>query len=1132
MQPVRKENIQSLFIARLLVAVIACILLAPGKANAQAYVETFGQNRIQHRKFQWKYFDTKHFRVYHYDKAGRDLGRYVAEESENDIHIVEQKLGGQFPQRFNIILYNSYEEYRQSNIGLKDESSLSGNAKAGTLNLVGDKLVVYFNGEHTDLRRQIRTGMAMVVMQRMIFGENFKKMVKNALLLNLPEWVTTGYIAYLVDGWDTKSSSEWKSLLDARPDAGFYTLAEDHPELAGKAFWKFVADQYGSNTVKSLLYSMQQKASLNTATKDKGNLNMKVTKAYDSCIKYYKGVYALDALKQEEPDSTKGLVWLKVPKDNTIVRNIRVSPSGSDVVYVAWKDGMFTVYTQRVGREQAVSVLMEGGKKDLTAQVDPSYPMTAWSATGHKMAILYKKGKETNLRIYNSLKGNIENYVIPNNRFDRVLGMTFMDDDDDRIVFSAIKKSQTDLYMFTIKGAKMTNITDDPWDDMSPVFIHGGSHTGILFLSNRPKPYLNIPATVNELPVEPMNVFLYDTKKGRRELLQLTNVTTGNITQPIQYGFDNFAYLYDGNGITNKYVVMFARDKNNKDSVYSVPVTNYSTGILSHQYNISSGQVADVVQSKNKYKVIFHELQMPGQNTTGKVLQPTTLSVEKPEPKKSVVQVISQKAGDTAAANEEPVPEVLDIKGGNAFQSEFSDNDVPAKKHSRKTRAQHLEDRAAASAAPDSSQLKEMSDSAYLKMKPTAYRVSFKPDMLQIKLDNNILFSQYQSIASNGGNYVNPQLGALTTIGLNELMENHRITAGIKLPVSSSASTYFVQYQNFTHRLDWGLVFLRSQDKSMMTVAYEDNNHKVLFSRDQLFKTSVNMIQSDFSYPLDYARSIKFHTGIRDDRTVEKSTDTFSLTYPVPNADRFTSISRLEYVFDKTITPALNIMYGTRFKFYVEYLRGLTGEKKSCYIFGTDFRNYQKIYKNIILANRLAYAHSDGNSEIEYLLGGVDGWLKPKKADATPSPDPNAGFQALSTSMRGYKQYAMTGNNFAILSTEVRFPLVTTFVKRPVKSPILKNLQLVGFADVGAAWKGFLPANSPPPSYTFPNQNSPSSGLNNVALTVTTLRNDKVLFGFGPGLRTSLFSYFVRGDLAWNLDGGAPIFYIAMGTDF
>jgi len=156
---------------------LVCILLfsitVPAVVVGQSYVEVFGQNRIQYRKFDWKYFDTKHFRVYHYDRAGRQLGRYVAEEAENNISIIEKRLGGQFPHRFNIILYNSYDEYRQSNIGLKDESQATSNTTAGTLNLVGDKLVVYFTGEHNDLQHQIRSGMARVVMERMIFGGKF-----------------------------------------------------------------------------------------------------------------------------------------------------------------------------------------------------------------------------------------------------------------------------------------------------------------------------------------------------------------------------------------------------------------------------------------------------------------------------------------------------------------------------------------------------------------------------------------------------------------------------------------------------------------------------------------------------------------------------------------------------------------------------------------------------------------------------------------------------------------------------------------------------------------------------------------------------------------------------------------------
>ncbi len=1095
-------------------------------SKAQSNIEVFGQNRIQTRKFDWKFFDTKHFRVYHYDRAGRQLGRYVAEEAENNISVIEKKLGGQFPHRFNIVLYNSYEEYRETNIGLKDESQLTENTRAGTLNLVGDKLVVYFTGKHTDLRHQIRYGMAKVVMERMMFGDNFKKMVKNALLLSLPEWVTEGYITYLVDGWDAEANSKWKSLLDARPGAGFYELSEEYPGLAGKAFWKFVATQYGNSTVKNLLYTMQLKTSLNKAMLQKENLGLKVTKAYDSCIKFYKKTYALDAKMQEMPDSTKGLISLKVPKDNTIVRNIKLSPRGSDVSYVAWKEGKFTVYTQKTSNEQEQSVLLEGGRKDLTEEMDPDYPMLAWSNTGTKLAILYKKGGETCLRIYNSIKGKIDNYVIPDNRFDRVLGITFMDDDD-KLVFSAIRKSQTDLYLFTIKGTKMTNITDDEWDDIAPVYVSGGSRTGILFLSNRPRPNINVPVGVNELPTRPMNVFFYNTKTGSKELLQCTDFSFGHVSQPIQYGLENFAFLYDGNGVNNKYVVLFARDKRNKDSAYSVPITNYAASIISHQYNIASGEAGDVIQYKDKYRVYFHELQMPGENAAIKNLQPTTLSREKTDVRK----VASNDILSPAPIDEEAEDSAPQLTGGNTFQSEFSDTLSEPKKRS-KHKVLLL---GGNSAAPDSSILAEITDSAYVKMKPSPYKLNFKPDFLQVRLDNSLLFSQYQAIATNGGSYNNTALGALTTLSLNEMMENHRITTGFQLPIdaaTSNTSTYFAQYQNFTHRLDWGVLFLRNQDnKKTMLVAYEDPSHNVLFTHKQLFKTSANMIQADLSYPLDRLRSFRFHTAMRQDRLVEKTTDTLSLAFVVPSVNMYTSFSRIEYVFDNTISPLYNIRLGCKYKIYLEYLNSVNEKNKSCYNFGLDFRNYQKIYKNFILANRVGYAHSDGTSEVEYLLGGVDNWIRPQKdSKGSGAPDAIYGFQTLATSLRGYRQSAFTGNNYALLSTELRLPVTNTFVKRPIKSQVLKNLQAVAFTDIGVSWKGFIPNHDAiNATYTFPNVQS-SNSLNNVFVTVSA---PGFGIGYGAGIRTSVFGYFLRLDAAWNMDGKIkPVAYLALGTDF
>jgi len=1107
-------------------------------ADGQTYMETFGQNRIQTRKFVWKFFDTKHFRVYHYDKAGRDLGRYVAEEAENDIPMIEKKLGGQFPHRFSIILYNSYEDYRQTNVGLKQEQQSLTNTRAGSVNLVGDKLVVYFTGQHGDLRRQIRKGMAEVVMQRMMFGDDLKQMVKNALVLNLPPWVTEGYIAYLVDGWDTKASSEWKSLLDARPKTGFYQLAEEYPELAGKAFWKFVSTQFGQNAVKGLLYSMKDKTSLNKAMKEPSIMNMKVTKAYDSCIKFYRNSYAQDALQQEMPDSAKGLIALNVPKDGTTIRNIRVSPRASDIAYVAWKDGKYTVYTQKTAGGQLLSPLLEGGQKDLTEQTDPNYPMLAWSTNGNKLAILYKKGDKTMLRIYNSFKGRIENYAIQPKFFDRALDMCFMQDDE-RLIFSAIKKSQTDLYMMTIKGrgSKITNVTDDLWDDVAPTFVSGGSRTGILFLSNRPRPNLKVDQQVNELPVGPMNVFFYNTTTQKTELLQCTDVKKGTVMQPIQYGFDNFAYLYDSNGVNNKYVVLFARDKKNKDSAYSVPITNYNSSMIGHQYNMASGDVADVIQVKSKYMVYFHELQMPGQNVPVKTLQPTSLSIEKPEPMpeppKMVTtdtRVLPKPGENNVVEKDEPTP--AQVKSGNAFQSEFADDTVafrPKKKGKGNGIAKDTA-RAGQPGVADSSLLVDITDSAYVKMKPTAYRANFKPDFFSVKLNNSMLFSQYQSIASNGGSYSNPPLGALATISIDEMMEDKRITAAYQLPTDFGGSTYMLKYENFRKRLDWGVSFLRFTEKKMLKIDYIDTRTgRPIFPEpvDQPFKTVLNAVQGDFSYPLDRLRSIRFHTALRQDRMVEKVTDTLSLAFPIPNTEAYTSLTRLEYVFDNTISPAINIFYGTRFKFYGELFYGLDKSNKSCYNLGLDIRNYQKLYKTIILANRLAYAHSDGTSKVQYLAGGVDNWFSAQKAPGG-GPLDGFGFQMLATPLRGYKQNARTGNNFAVFNTEVRAPIIAAFAKRPIKSLLLKNLQVIAFCDAGMAWNGFLPDNS---GSTYSAQSSSLPTSKYIQLDINTPGGLAV--GYGAGLRTMLRSYFLRLDAAWNIEGKPkPIVYFSMGMDF
>ncbi len=1099
---------------RTAIAAVFCLLSTfnPGNASAQANVEVFGQNRVQHRKFDWKFFDTKHFRVYHYDRSGVSLARYVAEQAERDIAVVEQRMSGTFPKRFNIVLYNSYDEYRQSNIGLRYDNQIEGTA-TGTVDIVGDKLVVYFDGVHTDLRRQIRAGMSQVVLQRALFGENFREVVKNSLLLNLPAWVSQGYIAYLVDGWDAASESAWKNELSAFPKTGFYTLAERKPELAGKAFWKWIADRYGDDMPKTLLYAMQLKSSLNQGIKL--TLSMKAIRAYDSCIAWYKTVFAADSARQETPPSDSALISIKVPKDNGVIKSFRVSPRGQDVAYCLFKEGEYLIYLQKTINEQVRSLIMTEGAKDWNEQTpDPDYPILAWSTNGYKLAIMYRHKTETRLRIYNSQKARIENYTIPTNRFDRVLGMAF-NEDNDQIIFSAIRKSQTDLYSFTIKGSRLANITNDIWDDTQPQFISGGSRRGILFLSNRPRANMDVPAAVNELPTGPMNVFFYDTKTQSRELLQCSYNKGGNLTQPIQYGADNFAFLLDTNGIQNKYVVTFVRKGNNYDSAVPVPVTNYSRSILNHQYNAAANQIADVLQMGDHYKVFFGPLQIPGKNVEPKALEPTLL-------RQSVIRrEAAPKDAPPLTIGGEPV-----LKRGSTFQSEFGTDTstVTSTLASDIRRAQ----RDGVSADTELTLNPLIKDSTYLKLKAQKYRLSFKPDFFQARLDNTVLFTQYQSAGLRGNQYSNPSLGGLISISLTDALENHKFTGGIRLPVNFSGMTYFLQYQNFTKRLDWGLLFLRTANFYTYNVTYADSGGRVLFNNEQLGKVTSNMLQGNIAYPLDRRRRIGANLGIRQDVLDFKAEDTLSLTFS-PQDKTYWAMSRLEYVFDNSITRVTNIREGFRWKVYGEYLYGLSKSNKGgFYNLGLDFRYYKRLYRNSVFAFRFASAHSEGNQHILYFLGGVDGWIAPRSGNTPPVNDQNYAFQALGSPLRGYEQNARNGNSYGLANFELRVPILSTVMRRPIQSTFLRNLQLCGFTDAGSAWNGWLP-NSENTSRTY----NLTSVQTPVFLQVNSFQAGGLAMGYGAGLRSTLLGYFARVDAAWNIDGRKkPIWYVAIGLDF
>ncbi|MFY8012992.1 MAG: hypothetical protein ACOVRG_13500, partial [Saprospiraceae bacterium] len=179
---------------------LVCFLLSSSSLISQGTQVEFGKNRVQyHRDFdEWSQYESDNFVVFWYGRS-RNIGEAVVQLAEYDFDEVQRSLEHRMNEKVQIVVYADLTDFKQSNIG---QEEVFGNV-AGQTKIIGNSLFVYYDGDHSHLRKQIREGIASVYLNTMLFGANFQEVIQNAVSLNLPLWFTQGLVAYLGEPWNT-----------------------------------------------------------------------------------------------------------------------------------------------------------------------------------------------------------------------------------------------------------------------------------------------------------------------------------------------------------------------------------------------------------------------------------------------------------------------------------------------------------------------------------------------------------------------------------------------------------------------------------------------------------------------------------------------------------------------------------------------------------------------------------------------------------------------------------------------------------------------------------------------------------------------------------------------------------------
>ncbi|MEL7124289.1 MAG: hypothetical protein AAFO07_32940, partial [Bacteroidota bacterium] len=502
----------------------------------------FGKNRVQyHDDFdEWLQYESENFVTYWYGQS-RNIGQSAVQFAEYDFEEIQSILEHRMNEKIEIIVYTDITDLKQSNIGTEEAFINTG----GQTKIVGNKIFIYFNGNHDHLRSQIRQGIASVYLDAMLFGSNLQEIVQNALMMNLPDWFKIGFVAYVGQDWDSDLDNELRDIILSQKYENFEKFAEESPELAGHSLWHFLGSSYGNTTISNLLYLTRINRSIESS------FLYVLGNSFDYVLEnwkaYYENRYKIDL----EGTAAAPSNYLKLNNKRDLpITQVKLSPDGYRVAYILNEIGKAKIFIHDSRSNKTSKVFKDGFKNPFQA-TDYNYPLIAWSPDNVTLNIVYEERDVIKMMQYNTSTGKSEEEQF-GPQFQRIYSMDYID--PNTMIVSGAQNGYSDLFLYFVRTRSFQRITNDFYDDLDVAYVEVEGRKGILFSSNRTDSLLMPMKMDTILPIRNFDLFYYDLDAKTNEFVQVTHTPFANESQPVAIDGKYFSFLSDENGINNRFM--------------------------------------------------------------------------------------------------------------------------------------------------------------------------------------------------------------------------------------------------------------------------------------------------------------------------------------------------------------------------------------------------------------------------------------------------------------------------------------------------------------------------------------------------------------------------------------------------
>jgi len=235
--------------------IFVLIFILPAMIFSQFYAYYYGKNKVVTRSFDWKYFDTPNFRIYHYTDDMKLLKK-IAVTAENGYDKMSKYLNVEVEKRIPLVFYRTHIDFEQTNIF---PGFLPPGVEAFAEPLT-NRMVLHGDSSTEDLMRTLIHELGHVFEYQVLYKKNSRSLFR---FRPPPLWIMEGFSEFITRDWDpfsllTVRDAVLNDTFPALSNSGELMIgnrAGRTPYDFGHIIYEFIEEKYGVRGVRNLLFS-------------------------------------------------------------------------------------------------------------------------------------------------------------------------------------------------------------------------------------------------------------------------------------------------------------------------------------------------------------------------------------------------------------------------------------------------------------------------------------------------------------------------------------------------------------------------------------------------------------------------------------------------------------------------------------------------------------------------------------------------------------------------------------------------------------------------------------------------------------------------------------------------------------